>query len=136
MKRGLSTGGALLLSKLMPEPATEATYQQVIEAFGLADKSPEDRIKALLSAPVDDLWQKVPMNAPLQPSIDGDIIPGSPDFLTVSSQNDSSTFKMPGRKWCKAFMIGDSKLDVSLVYACTHDESSLLLGKHLGIPDA
>ncbi|KAI2479128.1 PnbA Carboxylesterase type B [Pyrenophora tritici-repentis] len=100
--------------KLIPDSMTEAAYQQVVEALGLADKSPEDRIKALLSVPVDDLWQKVPMSAPMQPSIDGDIVPGSPDFLTVSSQKESSVFKMPGRKWCKAFMIGDSKLDGSI----------------------
>ncbi|KAA8617012.1 PnbA Carboxylesterase type B [Pyrenophora tritici-repentis] len=114
MKRGLSTGGTILLMKLIPDSMTEAAYQQVVEALGLADKSPEDRIKALLSVPVDDLWQKVPMSAPMQPSIDGDIVPGSPDFLTVSSQKESSVFKMPGRKWCKAFMIGDSKLDGSI----------------------
>ncbi|EFQ87185.1 hypothetical protein CFE70_001165 [Pyrenophora teres f. teres 0-1] len=115
MKRGFSTGGAVLLSKPLPESVTEEAYQQVIEAFGLPDKSPKDRIKTLLSAPVDDLWQKVPMSAPMQPSIDGDIIPGSPDFLTVSSQKESSGFRMPGRKWCKAFMIGDSKLDANIL---------------------
>lgn len=130
MKRGLSTGGAILLFKPISESVAEAAYQQVVEALALADKLPEDRIKALLSVAVDDLWQKVPMSAPMQPSIDGDIIPGSPDFLTVASKNDSPAFKMPGRKWCKAFMIGDSKLDVRSAASHVHDESSFAPGEH------
>ncbi|CAG5169765.1 uncharacterized protein ALTATR162_LOCUS7077 [Alternaria atra] len=115
MKRCLSTGGAILLFKPIPEFVAESSYQQAIEAFGLKDKSPEDRIKALLSIPLDDLWQKVPPTAPMLPSIDGITMPGSPDFLTVSSQEDSPTFMMPGRKWCKAFMIGESKLDANIL---------------------
>jgi len=114
MKRCLSTGGAVLLFKPIPEAAAEAAYQAVIKAFGLADKSPEDRIKALLTIPVDDLWQKVPMGTALLPSIDGDTVPGEPSFITVASQEDDPRFLIPGRKWCSALMIGESKLDVSI----------------------
>jgi carboxylesterase type B len=112
MKRCFSTGGAVLLFKPIPELVAESSYQKIIEAFGLKDMSPEDRIEALLSIPADDLWQKIPQGTPLIASLDGDTIPGSPDFLSVSSKEDSSTFMMPGRKWCKAFMAGESKLDV------------------------
>jgi len=115
MKRCLSTGGAVLLFKPIPDFVAESSYQKAIEAFGLTDKSPEDRIKALLSIPLDDLWQKVPPTAPMLPSVDKETMPGSPDFLTVSSQEDRPAFMMPGRKWCKAFMIGESKLDVSSI---------------------
>ena len=113
MKRCLSTGGAVLLFKPLPEFVAESAYRTVVEALGLSDKSPEERIEALLNVPADDLWQKVPPGALLLPSIDGDTVPGSPDFLKVSSQADNSDFTMPGRKWCKSFMIGESKLDVS-----------------------
>jgi hypothetical protein len=68
MKRCISTGGTALLLKPLPPPVTESAYQQITEAFGLADKSPEDRIKALLEIPVNDLWQKVPRGVPLLPS--------------------------------------------------------------------
>ena len=114
MKRCLSTGGATLLFKPIPVAVAESAYQKVIEAFGLTDKSPEDRIQALLSLPIDDLWQKVPLGTPLLPTIDGDTVPGTPDFLTVSSQEENEAFLMPGRKWCSALMIGESQLDVSL----------------------
>jgi carboxylesterase type B len=114
MKRCLSTGGAVLLFKPIPAAAAEASYQKVIEAFRLTDKTPEDRIKSLLTLPVDDLWQKVPMGVPLLPSVDGETVPGEPNFITVSSQEDDPAFVIPGRKWCAALMIGESQLDVSV----------------------
>lgn len=90
----------------------EAAYEKIIDALGLADKSAEERIQALLTTPMDDTWQKVPLGTPLMPVADGDIIPGFPDFKTVSSQDDHPSFPMPGRRWCSALMIGESKLDV------------------------
>ena len=114
MRRCLSTGGAVLLFKPIPLEVAESSYQKVIEAFGLADKSPEERIEALLKIPVDDLWQKVPEGTPLLPALDGDLVPGAPDFSSVSSKEESATFPMPGRQWCSALMIGESKLDVIL----------------------
>ncbi|CAO2656511.1 Nn.00g053140.m01.CDS01 [Neocucurbitaria sp. VM-36] len=115
MKRCLSTGGATLLFKPIPLAVAESAYQKVVEALGLADKSPEDRVAALLKVPIDDLWQKVPMGAPMLPTLDGDTVPGIPDFQTVSSQEDNAGFLMPGRKWCKALMIGESKLDANIL---------------------
>jgi carboxylesterase type B len=115
MKRCLSTGGAVLLFKPIPSAAAEASYQKIIEAFGLIDKTPEDRIKSLLTLPIDDLWQKVPMGVPLLPSVDGETVPGQPDFVSVSSQEDDPAFAIPGRKWCAALMIGESQLDVSMI---------------------
>lgn len=115
--------------KPIPEAVAEAAYQNVIKAFGLEDKSPEDRVKALLTIPVDDLWQKVPMGTPLIPSMDGETVPGEPSFLTVASKEDDPRFLIPGRKWCSALMIGESKLDVS-IYACIFLVSLIIIGKH------
>jgi carboxylesterase type B len=128
MKQGLSTGGTTLLITPIPEAVAESAYQAVVEAFGLAEMSPEDRIKALLSLPVDDLWQKAPKSAPMIPSIDGDTVIGSPDFSIVSSQDEKSTLMMPGRKWCKALMIGESKLDVSFSAPCERADFDTIQG--------
>jgi len=115
MKRCLSTGGAVLLFAPFPLEVAEASYQKLVDALGLADKSPEDRINALLSAPQDDLWQKVPMGAPMLPVIDGETVPGHPTFLSISSKEESAAFSMPGRKWCEALMIGESQLDANIL---------------------
>ncbi|KAF2874797.1 carboxylesteras-like protein [Massariosphaeria phaeospora] len=115
MKRCLSTGGAVLLFAPIPPSVAEGVYEKVMEAFGLTDKSPEDRIKALLTIPADELWQKVPMGLPLTPSIDGETVPGAPNFAQVSSQSDDPEMQIPGRKWCSAFMIGESKMDANIL---------------------
>jgi len=115
MKRCLSTGGAILLFKPLPPAVAEASYQKLIAAFGLADKSPEERIKALLTLPIDDFWQKAPLGVPLTPVIDAETFPGVPDFASVSTEAHSPTFPIPGRKWCASLMIGDSALDVSIM---------------------
>lgn len=122
MNRCLSTGGAVLLFKPLSPEAAESAYQKVITEFGLQEKTPHERIEALLEAPLDDLWQKIPIDAPMLPTVDGDIVPGVPDFLTVSSQDDSPTFLMPGRKWCDAVMIGESKLDVNTLTSSNMQE--------------
>jgi hypothetical protein len=133
MKRCLSTGGAVLLFKPIPEAAAEASYQKVIEAFGLINKSPEDRIKSLLTLPVDDLWQKVPVTVPLLPSVDGETVPGEPNFITVSSQEDDPKFEIPGRKWCAALMIGEAQLDVSVGRENQPSATDNDIGKHLSL---
>ncbi|KAL5447662.1 hypothetical protein PMIN05_001957 [Paraphaeosphaeria minitans] len=115
VKRVLSTGGAILLFKPIPEAVTETAYSKIIEAFGLKDKTPEERVQTLLSLPVDDLWQKVPPGTPLTPSVDNDIVPGVATFPGVSSQSEDPKFPLPGRNWCSAVMIGDSKLDGSIL---------------------
>jgi hypothetical protein len=115
MKRCLSTGGAVLLFAPFSLEAAEASYKTIVQALGLTDKSPKERIQALLSIPQDDLWQNVPMGAPLLPTIDGETVPGHPDFVTISSLEDSAKFLMPGRKWCESLMIGESKLDANIL---------------------
>jgi carboxylesterase type B len=115
MKRCLSTGGAVLLFAPFPQEVAEASYQKLIEALGLANKPPEERIQALLTIPQDDLWQKLPVNSPMLPTIDGETVPGHPDFVTISSLEESAQFAMPGRKWCEALMIGESKLDANIL---------------------
>lgn len=115
MKRCLSTGGAVLLMPPIPLDVAESSYEKVIQVFGLSDKSPEERIKALLGVPLDDLWQKVPMGTPLLPVMDGEIVPGQVSFDSVSSREESASFPMPGRKWCESLMIGESQLDANIL---------------------
>ncbi|KAF2750997.1 carboxylesteras-like protein [Sporormia fimetaria CBS 119925] len=115
MKRCLSTGGAVLLFKPVPPAVAESAYQTIIKALGLADKTPEERIQALLNMPADDLWQKIPPGTPLIPSNDGETVPGVPTFAIVSSKSDDPRLPLPGRKWCSALMIGESQLDANIL---------------------
>lgn len=132
MKRCLSTGGAVLIFKPLPAEAAEGAYQKVVEAFGLADMSSEERIQALLKVPIDDLWQKVPQGTPLAPVLDGELVEGVPNFVNVSSKEDDPSFTIPGRKWCSSMMIGESKLDVCSCFIL-HDQWLTNLGQHTRI---
>ena len=122
-----------MLFKPLPDFVTEDTYEKVLTALDLADKSPEERIKALLTVPADDLWQKISPGTPLLPSLDGDTVPGVASFETVSSEKDHADFPLPGRKWCAGTMIGESKLDVSAVSNCARISLLTETGKHLGL---
>lgn len=99
----------------LPQEVAEASYKKLVEALDLSEESPEERLQALLSIPPDDLWQKVPLGTPLLPVVDGETVPGHPNFLTISSHEDSAIFSMPGRKWCSSLMIGESKLDANIL---------------------
>lgn len=115
MKRCLSTGGAVLLMPPVPLEVAEASYQTVIETFGLSDKSQEERVKTLLSLPPDDLWQKLPVGTRFPPVVDGETVSGPVSFTSISSREDGKMFSMPGRKWCEALMVGESQLDANIL---------------------
>ncbi|KAJ4345460.1 uncharacterized protein N0V89_011591 [Didymosphaeria variabile] len=116
---GESAGGfSALMLLTSKEPLVKrvlSAYSKIIEAFGLKDKSPEERVQALLTLPMDDLWQKVPPGTPLIPAIDNELVPGVATFPGVSSQSEDPKFPLPGRKWCSALMIGDSQLDGNIL---------------------
>jgi carboxylesterase type B len=115
MKRCLATGGSVLLLAPSTLEVAEATYEKLVDAFGLVDKSPEERVQEILNMPQDDLWKKMPVGAPLLPVIDGETIIGHPNFAAISSLEDSTSFPIPGRKWCESLMIGDSALDANIL---------------------
>ncbi|PVI02247.1 carboxylesteras-like protein [Periconia macrospinosa] len=125
MKRCLCTGGALFLFKPLPDFLVEATYQKVVEALGLKDKSPEERVKALVSLPADDLWQKVPPGTLLSPIADGETTHSDPSFASFASQEESVQAQLPGRKWLSGLMLGDSALDSSVFAYMGMDPSNI-----------
>jgi carboxylesterase type B len=115
MKRCLATGGSVLLLAPSTLEVAEATYEKLVDAFGLVDKSPEERVQAILNMPQDDLWRKIPVGASLLPVIDGETVIGHPNFAAISTLQDSASFPMPGRKWCESLMVGDSTLDANIL---------------------
>lgn len=106
--RAISFGGTGLLLKPLPPFVHEMTYKTVLGNLGISELSPEDRVKALLTMPINDILSKVPPGLPLFPVIDGTTIPGAPTFTDISSKTSS----LPGKKWCEGLLIGDNELDV------------------------
>jgi len=83
----------------------------VIKTLGLDDASAAERITKLLAIPAEELVAKLPPTVPMMPFVDGDIIPGSPNFEIVSSTAEHQDLPTPGRKWCESLMIGDCQFD-------------------------
>jgi hypothetical protein len=118
--RAIATGGSFLLVGPFSYDIYEGVYQQVLSALGLDKLEPEERIKQLLSLPIDDVIAKLPPYIAFLPVIDGDIVPTRPTYEAIAQQEDQS---LPGKKWLDGFMIGDSQFDVSLVsffHICTY----------------
>lgn len=117
--RAIATGGSFLLVGPFSYEIYEGVYQQVLSVLGLDKLEPDERIKQLLSLPLDDVIAKLPPYVAFLPVIDGDIIPTKPTYDAVARQEDEG---LPGKKWLHGFMIGDSQFDVSLVlffHICT-----------------
>lgn len=115
--RAFATGGTCLLRPALPGVVHEGTYQQVCAALGIEGLSAEERIKALLTLPMDEISAKVPPNVQPNAIVDGDIISASPSYTSVMDPNDNS---VPAKQWLKALAIGDSAFDVTTPFNRPH----------------
>jgi hypothetical protein len=104
--------GTNLFATPLPLSVHEQGYQDAIKAWGLADKTPEERIKALLETPAQDLITKLPPSVPTALAIDGDLIPNGPTFAEIG---DKAKPYPKGHIWCKELLIGDAQIDVSVL---------------------
>lgn len=117
--RAIATGGSFLLVGPFSYEIYEGIYQQVLSALGLDKLEPDERVRQLLSLPLNDVIARLPPSIAFLPAIDGDIVPTRPSYAAVSRQEDQ---ELPGKKWLDGFMIGDSQFDVSFVsssHICT-----------------
>lgn len=130
-KRAISLSGSFFLARARPYEAHEGNYQQVVAALGLSDATPEEKLKALLETPVQDLVAKILPSTLTAPAIDGDIVLSDVSFEEVGKQ-DSDVPR--GKTWCQDLMIGNAELDVSLtagMKVLIINDASRLLSLHL-----
>lgn len=109
-KRAIVMSGTCLLIQPLPYELHEQNYQQAIAALGLTNASSEERIRALLETPGDDLVAKIPPTVLAVPAIDGTMVTSPVTYAQVADKN--SDFPR-GKKWCEDLMIGDAQMDVS-----------------------
>jgi hypothetical protein len=100
------SGTPLMLKPLSPS-AAETSYNTVMQALGLEHASTYERIQHLLGMTSQELVEKTPMNIPLSPYMDGDMISETPTFAQLSS----GTLQSLEDTWCKELLIG----------SCAHD---------------
>ena len=101
--------GSYFLVPSLPYEVHEQNYQQAVSALGLTEASADERIRALLETPGQDLIGKLPPTILTTPAIDGDMVSPIGSFTETADRNSSVP---KGKMWCKDLMIGDAQMDV------------------------
>lgn len=104
--------GTNLLMIPFPLSVHEQGYEDAMKAWGLADATPEERIKALLERPAQDLISKLPPTVSIGFAVDGDLIPTMPTFEEIGDKGKSYP---KGKTWCKELLIGNAQIDVGIL---------------------
>ncbi|KAL3463902.1 Alpha/Beta hydrolase protein [Aspergillus heterothallicus] len=111
-KRAIAMSGTYFLTQPLPYEVHEQNYQKALEALGLSNSAPEDRIKALLDMPADEIVSRLPPSILAVPAIDGDIVPSAP---THAATGRSTSDEPRGKNWCNELVIGDAQMDASII---------------------
>ncbi|KAJ5714650.1 uncharacterized protein N7483_011831 [Penicillium malachiteum] len=111
-KRAIAMGGSSLPVIALPYVAHEANYDRAISALGLTDATPEERIKALLEIPGEELVLKLAPSTRTAAAIDGDFIRPGVTFNEISKPGSEL---LPGKTWCQDLLIGCNELDSSIL---------------------
>ncbi|KAJ5760370.1 carboxylesterase [Penicillium odoratum] len=110
-KRAIAMAGTSCLLQALPNIFHEENYANAIAALGLSDVSSEERLKALLEMPGEDLVARLPPSISFAPALDGDLIlPGA----TYTEIGKPSSNLLPGKEWCQDLLIGDNEIDASI----------------------
>ncbi|KAL4864391.1 hypothetical protein BDV12DRAFT_14371 [Aspergillus spectabilis] len=127
-KRAIAMSGTYFLTRPLPYEAHEQNYQKAISALGLSDHSSEERIKALLETPGEDIISRLPPSILAVPAIDGDIAPSIPSH----AETGSTTSDAPkGKNWCHDLIIGDAQADASIIAFLYPDTKKECAGKFI-----
>lgn len=133
-KRAIVMSGSFILLPALPYDVHEENYKQAIAALGLANATPEERIRILLETPGQDLLSKLPPSVRFVPALDGDIVPSG---VTYAQVGDKGANVPRGKTWCDSLLVGDTQMDVNYTPDRELTRSPLLttLGKYNGDPN-
>jgi hypothetical protein len=102
-----------MLKPLSPSVA-ERSYNAIVQKLGLTHVSTQERINSLIAMSPEELVEKTPMDMPLLPYIDGDILSEAATFTQLSTD----TLQSLNNSWCEELLIG----------SCAHD-GNVLMGR-------
>ncbi|GKZ68625.1 hypothetical protein AnigIFM50267_003364 [Aspergillus niger] len=111
-KRAILMSGSRFFVQALPYDAHEGNYRQAISALGLENATSDERIKALLETPGQDLLAKLPPSVLTAPAVDGDMVPSTVTYAQVADR----TSNIPkGKQWCRDLLIGDAQYDTNIL---------------------
>lgn len=100
-------GGAPPSVSPLTSEVAEFAYNSIIEAWGIHELSPSERLKSLETFTSFDLHQKV-QRLPILPVLDDDLVPYDESFKMMASED----YKFKAKR-CQGALIVFSPLDVS-----------------------
>ncbi|TPR04292.1 tRNA-splicing endonuclease subunit sen54 N-term family protein [Aspergillus niger] len=111
-KRAILMSGSRFFVQALPYDAHEENYRQAISALGLENATSDEKIKALLETPGQDLLAKLPPSVLTAPAVDGDMVPSTVTYAQVADR----TSNIPkGKQWCRDLLIGDAQYDSNIL---------------------
>jgi hypothetical protein len=109
-KRAIVMSRSYFLLPPLPVSKHEENYKEAIAALGLGHFPVDERIKALMDIPAQEIASRLPRSVLAAPAIDGDIITECPTFADLATPNNGYP---KGNVWCQKLLVGDAQMDVS-----------------------
>lgn len=101
--------GTSLLLQALPNIAHEENYEKAMAALGLSDAPAQERVKALLEMPGEELVAQLPPGITFAPALDGDLILPGTTYTEIAKPGSSF---LPGKEWCQDLLVGSNEIDV------------------------
>ncbi|KAB5580885.1 Alpha/Beta hydrolase protein [Coniochaeta sp. 2T2.1] len=110
----ISMSGTSLIKAKQPE-AAERSFKTAMQLFsssepGTVPSSNEAQVRRLLTAPMDEIRDKIGRKVPLGPLVDGGLIPRATSYALMADDAEAAKL-FPGMQWCRRIMIGDCQMD-------------------------
>lgn len=108
-KGAVLMSGSFFLIRPQSDEVHDRNYSEAMEALGLMDATPEERIKALLERSAQDIVTKLPSSILTAPRVDEDLVLAKLSFAEVEHLG---SYVPQGKIWCPHLMVGDAQMDV------------------------
>ncbi|KAL3494854.1 Alpha/Beta hydrolase protein [Aspergillus germanicus] len=112
-RRAIAMSGSYLMTQPLTLDAHEGIYEHVVQELGLPGVSPDERLKVLVTHPVEQLLSLIPPTAAAAAAfvVDGDLI-SSPASFSWDKENLHLNWKLPetGDRY-RDLLIGNTQMD-------------------------
>jgi carboxylesterase type B len=113
-KRAMCMSGTTLMRKPMTAEEEEKSYNAVLDALGIKDASPEDRIKAIMEVPFEN-FLAIPRSVGWAWGVDGDFVDKTlthAELAALSGHTSEAISAIPAAASVNDLVLGDCQLDV------------------------
>ncbi|KAJ6260084.1 Lipase [Drechslerella dactyloides] len=104
----IAMGGSCCLIPPASMETHDSIYEKAMDLLEISGEPFEKQLAAIRTMPVEDLVSRTFQVVPALPAVDGIFIPKAHGIFCLSDPED---LLIPGKRWCKNMIIGDSKDD-------------------------